>query len=293
MPSNRPNAPPSQAAAGPDAQPPRALLRAARRLLAPLVRLGLAHGLTFPAFSELLKRVYLDVAERELMSDERPASASRLSVATGLHRKDIRRLRGPAPRHTPPTSVSLGARAIARWTEPPWCDARGRPRPLPRAADPAGAGFEDLIASVSTDVRPRAVLDEWLRLGLVEIDADDRVVLREAAFVPREGFDEKAHFLGRNVADHLAAAAHNLAGGPPQLERSVHYQELSEASVAELQQLASELGMQTLQTLNRRARELQRRDARRSADAGHRINFGVYFHRDIETPDEEAGDDSQ
>jgi len=278
-------------------RPAPALVRAVRRVLAPLVRLLLAHGVTHAYLAEQLKRVYLEVAERELARRGERATASRLSVATGLHRKDIRRLREPAPRYAPPSSVSLGARLISRWTsEPPFCDADGRPRPLPRvpaAEGGDGAHFEGLVESVSTDVRPRAVLDEWLRLGLVEVGADDRVALRQEAFVPSDGFDEKAHFLGRNVGDHLAAAAHNLRAGADQarLERSVHYQELSEASAAELHELASRLGMQALQDVNRRARELQKRDAGGEREARQRINFGLYFQSERELPDEEPDDD--
>ena len=261
----------------PQARPPRALLRAVRHLLAPLVRLLLAHGGTQPLLAELLKGVYLEQAEAELGAGGERPTASRVSVLTGLHRKDIRRLRseleGP---DEPPASVSLGARLVARWTgEREFCDAEGRPLPLPRQG-PAAVSFESLVASVSTDVRPRSVLDEWLRLGVVELDAEDRVTLRRDAFVPSEGFEEKAHFLGRNVHDHLAAAAHNVAGGEPMLERSVYYEGLSDASVDELARLSSELGMDALRRVNRRARELKERDAA-DAETGRprRIHFGV------------------
>jgi hypothetical protein len=283
--------PAKRAAPGP-ALPSPALVRALRRLLRPLVRLLLARQVTHPYLSNLLKSVYVEVAEGDL-SGERP-SASRLSLFTGIHRKDLRRLREePAADFTPPAAVSLGARLVQRWTsEPEYLDRRGRPKPLPRVpgdADPDGPSFEELVALVSTDIRPRAVLDEWLRLGVVEIDARDRVRLRADAFVPSHGFDEKAHYFGRNLHDHIAAAAHNLGGdGPPLLERSVHYDGLTAESVAELTGLTQRVGMDALRTVNERARALQRRDAKRHPRL--RINFGVYFYRD-ERPDEETRDD--
>ena len=77
---------------------------------------------------------------------------------------------------------------------------------LQRSSPPAGEpGFEDLVASISTDIRPRAVLDEWQRLGVVEVDDAGLVRLVVGAFVPARGFDEKAHYFGRNLHDHLAA----------------------------------------------------------------------------------------
>ncbi len=242
--------------------------------------------------SELLKGVYLEMAEHEIEAERGTATASRLSLRTGLHRKDVKRLReAPAPEPGVPPAVSLGSRLVARWLEDSELrGAEGRPRPLPRSDPAGGPSFEALVASVSTDIRPRAVLDEWLRLGVVELDVEGRVALRVDAFVPRAGFEEKAHYLGRNLHDHAAAAAENLAGeAPPMLERSVHYEGLSAEAVEELEGLAEEHGMAALRVLNRRARALQRRDARRGT-GDRRMNFGVYFYRGAPA-DPEAGDD--
>jgi len=269
----------------PIASPPPSLVRALRHLLRPIVRLLLRHRVTHPDLMRLLKTVYLEVGAEELASGGEPPSGSRLSVLTGLHRKDVRSLRTEGGAYDAPPAVSLGARLVARWTgEAPFVDRRGRPRPLPRAEDPSGSGtgasFDRLVASVSTDIRPRAVLDEWLRLGIVELDARDRVRLRVEGFVPTDGFDEKAHYFGRNLHDHIATASHNLElGAPPWLERSVHYGGLSAGSIEELGRLAAKLGMGALRAVERRARELKLRDARSEAAAG-RINFGLYFFRD-------------
>lgn len=267
---------------------PPALLRALHHLLRPLVRLLLANQVTYPILSRLLKTVYVEMADREFVLEGRPQTASRLSLLTGIHRKDIRRLRdAPSEVFTPPPSVSLGARLVLQWTgSPDFLDAEGRPLPLPlQAAGSTGPSFEDLVASVSTDIRPRSVFDEWQRLGVVELDAEGRVRLLVDAFVPSKGFDEKAHYFGRNVHDHLAVAAHNLAGGlPPMLERSVYCDGLSADSVAELRELAERVGMRALQTVNRRAMKLQEGDAERD-DARLRMAFGSYFLR-ADTRDE-------
>lgn len=261
---------------------PPALLAAVRHLLYPLVRLLVARGITFPMLADMLKALYVEVADREFRLDGRDTTDSRVSLLTGVHRKDVRRLREGADSEAeaPPESVTLGAQLVAAWTSRrPWCDARGRPRPLARlASQDAERSFEGLVASVSTDIRPRSVLDEWIRLGVVEIDRRDRVVLRASAFVPSRGFEEKAFYLGHNVHDHLAAAAHNVAGeGAPFLERCVHYDALDPASVDKLAKLASESGMSALQSVNKKAMALEAADKERPAPK-QRITFGVYFY---------------
>ena len=274
--------------------PPQALLRALRRLLGPLVRLLLKHQITFPAFAQLLKSVYVEQANRAFAIPGRPQTLSRLTLLTGIHRKDVKRLQNETPHADPvPANISLGSQIVLRWTlDPAYQTREGEPMPLPRLArDAARPSFESLVESLSKDIRPRAVLDEWRRLGIATVDADDRVHLVANAFVPEHGFDEKAYYLGRNLHDHLAATAHNLSEhDTPMLERSVYYGKLRADSVATLQALSSRLGMEALQRINREARALQQVDEHES-NADQRMRFGVYFyHESVNTDLEETSE---
>jgi uncharacterized protein YbjQ (UPF0145 family) len=262
------------------------LVAALRRLLRPLLRLLLAKGMTYPYLANLLKELMVEVAVTHCQIAGKAQTDSRLSVLTGIHRKDIRRLaHAYEVSEAPPASVSLGGRLIARWCgDALFLDASRQPRSLPRQSRQAGeASFERLVAAESTDIRARAVLDEWLRLGIVELDADDNVHLISDAFVPKKGFEEKAYFLGRNLHDHIAASVHNLLDQePPFLERCVYYGQLSPSAVSELASLAEQLGMDALLSINRRARELRAGAAVDPSLACKRMTFGVYFFDETE-----------
>jgi hypothetical protein len=272
----------------PNDQHTTALGRALRTLLRPLVRLLLEHQVTYPALTRLLKEVYVEVADADFRLPTKRQTDSRVSLLTGVHRKEVSRLRlEPPDSDAAPASISLGSAILSRWVGmPEYHGEDGRPRPLPRqAAAPGDVSFETLVETVSKDIRPRAVLDEWVRLRLASVDADGQVVLNAEAFVPDQGFEEKVWFFGRNLRDHIAVGAHNLAGeAPPQLDRSVYYGQLTRASQQELEALARELGMDALRQVNQRALELQRHDGKRSDAPSHRMNFGVYFYAD--PPDE-------
>ena len=99
---------------------------------------------------------------------------------------------------------------------------------MPRTAGGDAPSFEQLVTPITKDVRPRAVLDEWLDRKLVTINDDDEIVLVEAGFVPRSDDERKWHYFGRNLHDHIAAAAENVSATAPRfLERAVHYDGLS------------------------------------------------------------------
>ena len=264
------------------AAPPKTLVAAVRALLRPLVRLLIAKGVGLPAFMELVKDAYVDVAMNEFPVGEKKQTDSRISLLTGVHRKDVKRLRTQKRRPiTAPKTIGLGAQLVARWVgSKETTDSNGLPLALPRhPAKPGQPSFDALVEQVSKDVRPRAVLDEWIRLGVARLDDAGNVVLNQLAFVPEKGFQEKAFYFGRNIHDHLAAGAHNLlADGSPLLDRSVHYSNLTPESAETLQAEAERTGMQSLLAINRMALQLSAKD-KDNASATKRVNFGLYFFK--------------
>jgi hypothetical protein len=263
-------------------------LRAAlRRLLRPLVRLLIARGIPFPVAAGVLRQLYVEVAVNEFPVPGKAQTDSRITLLTGVHRKDVKRLRSLRQDDARLSrTASLGGQLIARWmTLPEFLDAGGRPRPLPRLAGKDGdISFEALVRAHCTDIRPRAFLDEWLRLGIVHVDEDDRVALDVEGFVPGKASEEMVYFFGRNVHDHLAAGVSNLLSeGTPFLERSVHYTRLTPDAVAELTEAARVRALELLRELNARALRLQQRGAGRP-DATRRWTTGVYVFSEDETP---------
>jgi hypothetical protein len=183
---------------------------------------------------------------------------------------------------------------IARWVAAPeFTDERGAPLPLRRVGDPGGGPtYEDLVESVTRDVRPRAVLDEWLDRGIVAIDEQGRIRLEEAAFAPRAGDDRQLYYFGRNLHDHAAAAVDNiLSSEPPFFERAVHYEGVSREMAEAMFVLSRRIASEALQTVNREAQTAYPDDP----GGAWRWNFGVYLYREAEPPARapEAGPPSQ
>lgn len=247
------------------------------RLLRPLVRLLITSGFTFPMLADLLRELYVNVAEHDFGLPAKAQTDSRVSLLTGIHRKEVRRLRGAgAPVSDVPVAVSGSGRILARWLGAPEYATADGPKPLARADETGGPSFESLVQSVTRDVRPRAILDEWLDKGLVRIDGDDRIVLQETALVARPGEAQQLYYFGRNLHDHLAAAVANITAPKPRfMERAVHYDGLSARSADRLEQFSRKLADTAVQEANREAIRVSDADDR---DGGWRWNFGVYIY---------------
>ncbi len=273
---------------------PDPILRVLQGLVRPLARMLIARGVTAPAFYRLLKKVYVEVAHDEFRLDDKPPTQSRISLLTGVHRRDVHDILaddGETWEASRRKSAAF-ATVLGQWlARPDYQDESGTPLPLPRAGG-EGPNFEALVRDISRDIRPRTVLDELLRQSLVTEGKDGLFRIAEEAVLGPSSSDHKIVFFASNVGDHLAAAAENLmAEDPPFLERAVFYNRLTEGSVDQIEQKARSLSQTMLEEINRESGARQQAD-RDTPDNSQRYRFGVYFYREdrarAETDDPEG-----
>lgn len=269
----------------------RLVATAIRRVLKPIVKLMLSHNITYTLVTDILKSLYIEVADKEFELDGKKQTDSRVSLISGVHRKDVRRLRSeiPSVEEVIPANISLGAQVIAIWNANPlYLNEDGMPKPLPRFASDAADSFESLVRNVSTDIHPRAVLDEWLRLGICKIDEENHVHLTTDAFVPQEGFDEKMFYLGHNLHDHAKAAVSNVLGQQPIfLERCVHYDGLSPADIEEIALLVTKHGMKAIREVNKASDALASKTHLVNNENPMRMTFGLYYYYETDEKDDQ------
>jgi hypothetical protein len=144
--------------------------------------------------------------------------------------------------------------------------------------------FEALSSKVTNDVRPSALLQEMIRLGIASKVSDDdggetdKVKLCMDALIPKQGSAELLQLFSDNVGDHLAAAVHNLGDGTqPMLEQSIYANNLRPESVAEISALARQIWSDAFQTIVRDATFLSDKD-QGNTGADQRLRVGMYFY---------------
>ena len=246
----------------------------------PLVRLLVARGVTYQATAEMLKRVYVLAARTQLKPGE-GETGTRLSLLTGLNRKEIRRLTEGETKPVETEGITSHAAAIhAVWTsQRRFRDRNGMPRVLPRHARDRQASFDELVRQITTDHRPAALLEELTRLRLVDVDTEGNVALRANPFLSRASFKDRLGPFAENLEDHAEAAVTNvLAEEPPFLERSVFSDELSEESAAKLHELVRKRWREIHDEVIAEAIAREKQDRADGKPGDSRIRMGMYFY---------------
>lgn len=260
-----------------------AISAAITTLLRPLVRLLLRNGIPYQTFAELAKRVYVDIATEEFGIPGRKQSKSRVSVITGLSRKEVLRVK----RLLEPSDQGAGerynraARVIGGWVrDSMFHDESGHPVDL--LFEGGTVCFRQLVNTYSGDAPARAVLDELLRVGAVERTPEGKVRLLERSYIPKTGDVEKIAILGADTSDLLATIDHNICHpDAPFFQRKVCYDNLPDDALPELKKLARDQSQALLENLDWWMSERDRDVNPRVPGTGRvRVGVGIYYFQE-------------
>ena len=257
------------------------LVAAVLKLLRPIARILLRNGVSFSTFSDLAKWIYVDVAAREFGIEGRKQSTSRVSVITGLSRREVMRVRKlPRPDVTASTERhNRAARVIAAWRrESDFLDAKGKPALLPMEG--RGATFSELVKRFSGNVPPRAILDELIHVGAVERRKDGKIALITRAYIPRNIDAHKLNILGTDVRHLVSTIDHNLKSETtePLFQRKVSYDNLPDDVLPKFRKLFANRAQALLESADRWLAQRDRDVTPTVKGRGsNRAGFGIFF----------------
>jgi Family of unknown function (DUF6502) len=251
------------------------------RLLRPLVRILLRNGVSYSKFADFAKWVYVDVASKEFGIKGRKQSTSRVSVITGLSRKEVMRVRQlsrPDDRASA-EKYNRAARVIAAWRrDRNFLDDEGNPAPLPMAG--MDASFSELVKRFSGDMPVRATLDELIRIGAVERLEDGRIRLLARTYIPESSDADKLQILGTDVSHLISTIDHNLETGPigPFFQRKVAYDNLPDEVLPVFRKHSAKKAQTLLENLDRWLAQRDRDVMPTVKGAGrNQAGIGIYY----------------
>ena len=255
------------------------LTAAILKLLKPLVRVLLRQGISYGAFSDLAKYVYVDVAENDFSVEGKKQTVSRVSVITGLSRKEVSRVQKlSSPQDDVLTrKYNRAARVISGWVRD--SDYHFNNSPTDLALDGKALSFSSLVKKYSGDLPVRAILDELLNVKAIALK-DNKVKLLTNAYVPSGGASEKIQILGTDVALLLNTIEHNISNElePAFYQRKVVYDNLPNEAVERFRELSHIDAQLLLEKMDGYLSKLDRDNNLDSQGKGRkRAGLGIYY----------------
>jgi hypothetical protein len=186
-------------------------------LARPVIRFAIQHGVKVREFTELSKKLACEVALAELSAsrNQRDPNVSRVSLVTGLHRKDVQRiLEGQvdsSDRESQAGANRVGnimTRIIGRWlSDSNYRNGKNQPRPLGCVG--IESEFAALVGSVSKELSFYSVIHELERTGSIIRDGD-KLQLVAPEYVPSADASEGFAVIGDDIEDLIAAGELNI-----------------------------------------------------------------------------------
>lgn len=187
-----------------------ATVSALERVLDPLLELLFDAGVTVPELNRIARDRAVRIATKRVIKESGRESKSRVAIITGLPRSEVTRISGlldslpkSKPDHHP------ARRVLAAWHDDPrFLAPNGDPAVLPIFGK--RRSFERLVERYGASIPVRAMLDELVQLGAVEVLEDQKV--RAKSRVPiMTGFTSRSiDAVGERGRDLLETLAHNV-----------------------------------------------------------------------------------
>jgi len=257
-----------------------ALYKAVIQIMKPLARILLKHGVSHAEFTELAKHAFIEVADKEFQMSGRKQTSSRVSVLTGINRKEVTRIKKLIDSEQPqaPQSTNRAFRVVNGWLKDQrFLTPAGRVNDLPWDGE---GSFTELTKIYSGDLTARVVFDELKRVGCAEKLENGCIHLKTKAYVPHDCPEETFNYVGSSTADLLNTLDHNLQNkiNNTRLQLAVCYEDLTRESLPDFKRLTEKESYKLLRLLDHHLAKNDREHNPNVTGTGHiRAGVGIYY----------------
>ena len=254
-------------------------------ILRSAVRICLRNGLNARQLESLLRSIFVQESKRLLEAQGHTASPSRLSVITGIHRREVQNLIAAAETNLPvqrkeSSRASVIQKVLGQWQHHKRFSKRpNQPRALSYGT--MNSEFNALVDLVSKDVNPASVLFEMERLGAVRC-ADGLVELVKRTFDSSEDAKVGIAISAEDIDALTKAAEENLfmRSDIPCLHMHTQFDRIRASAIPEIRRWLLKQGHE----LNARTRDfLAEHDQDINPDTSYRgklskVRLGTFAH---------------
>ena len=254
------------------------LREALYRLLRPLARVMLHHGIAYGSFAELARKAFVEESLGQLRRSGQRATVSAVSAQTGLTRKEAKRLIefdiGDAAENE--ARYNRVVRVVTAWCiDPRFVDGEGRPRRLAVDGDDS---FATLVRDYSGDVPPSTMLKTLEASRTIETGGDG-IRLLSRAYLPTETPAESLRILGSDVAELITTIDYNLThpAGARVFQRKVSNTSVRAGALDAFRELSGRKSQELLEEYDAWLAQHEVDGSKGKTDTGHYVAVGIYY----------------
>jgi len=232
--------------------------------------------MTWREFADVSKSVFVEVAGDEYGIKGRPTNISRVSILTGISRKEVKRQRefmnvGQKP---PENRTTDATRVLSGWhQDPDFLDPDSKPKVLSHNGD--GTSFEMLCRRYGGDIPSITMIKELKRVSAVAEDDDGRLTVLRRYYMPAQ-FDTQWLVNAGSIYEDLGANINfNLTAdlnGPSRFLGRASENGIEPDAVPEFREFIEEHGQSFIEKVDD---WLTAHRANGSGDGGKRVRLGV------------------
>lgn len=207
-------------------------LRVLAFVLGPVVTLCLRFGLKLQELIEVAKGSLVHAAMQRLTAEGAPLRTTALSLMTGVHRKDVDRIRLDAP--PPPSQSNLIMKIMGLWqSHPDYITKQGLPRVLSESDE--HDEFGALVRRVSKEINPKTIIRELERMSAIE-RTPRGIRLKDESFVPEGDWQSGWKIAEADMEDFLRCVEENIftPQQPKHLHARTSYDNIDPAQLPEI-----------------------------------------------------------
>ena len=232
-------------------------------------------GMTWREFADVSKSVFVEVAGQDYGIKGRPTNISRVSILTGISRKEVKRQRElmNVERKQPENRTTDATRVLSGWhQDADFLDQDGNPKILPRNGD--GACFETLCRRYAGDIPTITMIKELKRVSAVAEDDDQRLTVLRRYYMPAQ-FDTQWVVNAGSIYEDLGVNINfNLAAdpdGPSRFLGRASDDDIAANAVPEFREFVEEHGQPFIEMVDDWLTEHRSN----GSDDGKRVRLGI------------------
>lgn len=244
-----------------------------------MVRIFLRNGIAHATFSDVVKKMFVEVGYEEIIRQGKKQTVSNVSILTGINRKEVARLKGALAVEEDLSLKKFNriVRVIAGWQhDEKFLDESHEPLDLQLEGE--HNSFTALIKTYSGDMPVVAMLNALLDAGNIEVLDNGLIQLVKPNYLPLSDPEEKLNILGIDTAEFIETIDHNIVATEKEdlwFQRKASNTQVNKNALAKIHKKLEKKAQQLLEDVDADFSENETDfDAQKSS-----VSVGIFFNR--------------